>query len=154
MRYLGLLALLSLTLPGASEHTTPPAWKTLRDVKGSCQISVPEDWTAAHENSGSAVLQDSSNEIAVVTTQPGQTFKPLTESMQKLMRIPKEKMFENSAMRIFYQDKVARSLEDTNAFSVMVLGKSGTCSARVVFLSSVSEETAKKIALSLGPVPQ
>jgi len=27
--------------------------------------------------------------IAVVTSQPGQVFKPLTESMQKLMRIPR-----------------------------------------------------------------
>ena len=74
--------------------------------------------------------------------------------MQKLMRIAKDKIFENSAKRIFYQDKMARDLADTNAFSTMVPGKNGTCSARVVFLSSVSEETAKKIALSLGPVPE
>jgi len=30
----------------------------------------------------------------------------------------------------------------------------GTCSCRVAFLPSVSEETARKIVLSLGPVEQ
>src|SRR5215467_749955 len=154
MKYFGLFALLCLMLSAASDDTAPSAGKPLKDVKGSCQILVPENWTPSNENTGSAVLQDSSNTIAVVTSQPGQVFKPLTESMQKLMRIPKDKMFENSAKRIFYQDKVARDLADTNAFSTMVPGKNGTCSARVVFLSSVSEETAKKIALSVGPVPE
>jgi hypothetical protein len=154
MKYFGLFALLCLMLSAASDHTAPSAGKLVKDVKGSCQILVPENWTPSNENTGSAVLQDSSNTIAVVTSQPGQVFKPLTESLQKLMRIPKDKMFENSAKRIFYQDKVARDLADTNAFSTMVPGKNGTCSARVVFLSSVSEETAKKIALSVGPVPE
>jgi len=153
MKYSGLLALLCLMLL-ASDHTAPSAGKLIKDVKGSCQILVPENWTPSNENTGSAVLQDSSNTIAVVTSQPGQVFKPLTESMQKLMGIPKNKMFENSTKRIFYQDRVARDLTDTNAFSTMMPGKNGTCSARVVFLSSVSEETAKKIALSLGPVPE
>ena len=154
MKYFGLFALLCLMLSAASDQTAPSAGKLVKDVKGSCQILVPETWTPSNENTGSAVLQDSSNTIAVVTSQPGQVFKPLTESLQKLMRIPKDKMFENSAKRIFYQDKVVRDLADTNAFSIMVPGKNGTCSARVVFLSNISEETAKKIALSLGPVPE
>ena len=154
MKYFGLFALLYSMLPGASDNTAPPAGNVVKDVKGSCQILVPENWTPSSENTGSAVLQDPSNAIAVVTSQPGQAFKPLTEAMHKLMRIPKDKMFENSARRIFYQDKVARDLADTNAFSAMVPGKNGTCSARIVFLSSVSEETAKKIALSVGPVPE
>jgi len=154
MNYFGLFALLCSMLPGASDNTAPPAGNVVKDVKGSCQILVPENWTPSSENTGSAVLQDPSNAIAVVTSQPGQAFKPLTEAMQKLMRIPKDKMFENSARRIFYQDKVARDLADTNAFSTMVPGKNGTCSTRVVFLSSVSKETAKKIALSVAPVPE
>lgn len=154
MKYFGVFGLLCLMLSAASDDTAPSFGKPLKDVKGSCQILVPENWTPSSENTGSAVLQDSSNTIAVVTSQPGQVFKPLTESMQKLMRIPKDKMFENSAKRIFYQDKIARDSADTNAFSTMVPGKNGTCSARVVFLSSVSEETVKKIVLSVGPVPE
>jgi hypothetical protein len=34
----------------------------------------------------------------------------------------------------------------------MAPGKGGACSSRVVFLSTVPEETAKKIAVSVGPV--
>ena len=47
--------------------------------------------------------------------------------MQRLMRMPKDKLFENSVKRIFYQDKIARNLADTNAFCTMVPGKDGTC---------------------------
>jgi len=100
------------------------------------------------------VLRDATTAIAVVTSQPGQAFKALPESLQKLMDIRKEKMFENTAKRIFYQDKTSRSLEDANAFSASVPGKTGTCSCHVSFVPSVSEEIAKKIALSLGPVPE
>ena len=153
MKYLELFTLLCLML-SAADNPAPPAGKGVKDVKGSCQIWVPENWTLSDENTGSAVLQDASNAIAVVTSQPGQVFKPLTESMQRLMRIPKDKLFENSAKRIFYQDKIARNSTDTNAFSTMAPGKNGTCSARVVFLPSVSEEIARKIALSVGPVPE
>ena len=67
------------------------------------------------KSSGSAVFQDPTTGIAVVTSQPGQTFKPLTEAMQKLLRIAKEKLFENTAKRIFYQDKTARDATDSNA---------------------------------------
>jgi hypothetical protein len=109
---------------------------------------------AGEENTGSATFRDSTTGIAVVTSQPGQAFKPFTESFLKLMRIPKEKMFENTAKRIFYQDTASRNADDTNAFSASVPGRDGTCSCRVVFLSSIPEETAKNIALSLGPVPK
>ena len=153
MRYSGLLALFALWLPAMSDQPVPAGWKAIKDSKSACQILVPGDWAPFEENSGSAILQDASTAIAVVTSQPGQTFKPLTESIQKLLRIPKDRLFENSVRRIFYQDKIARDAKDTNAFSAMVPGKNGTCSSRVVFVSSVSEETAKKITLSIGAAP-
>ena len=43
--------------------------------------------------------------------------------------------------------------EDSNAYSAAVPGSGGTCSCHVVFLPSVPQETARKIVLSLGPVP-
>jgi hypothetical protein len=153
LKYLAWFVLLPLSL-AAAEQNPPSAVKAVKDVKGACRILVPEAWTAASENAGSAMLQDPSNAIAVVTSQPGQFFKPLSESLQKVLGIPKAKMFENSTRRIFYQDKAARNAEDTSAFSVMVAGNGGTCSARVVFVSKVPEETAKKIVLSVGPVPE
>src|SRR5215471_14542889 len=108
MRYFGLCALFALWLPAMSDQSAPKDWKVVKESKGACEISVPADWTQSEENSGSAVLQEASNAIAVVTSQPGQTFKPLTEAMQKLLRIPKDRLFENSPRRIFYQDRIAR----------------------------------------------
>lgn len=132
----------------------PTGWKVLKDPKGSCQITIPETWDFSSDQAGFAVLRDATTAIAVVTSQPGQAFKPLSESLLKLMEVPKGRVFENSAKRIYYQDKVAATSQDTNAFSVVVPGKTGTCSARVLFLPEVTQEDAKKIVLSVGPVPE
>ena len=70
-----------------------------------------------------------------------------------MLDIRKEKMFENSVERLFYQDKTSKSSSDPNAYSASVPGKAGTCSCHVTFLPSISADMAKKIALSLGPVP-
>ena len=131
--------------------TIPAGWKAIRDSKGLCQIAVPANWTAGAENTGSAVFQDASVAIAVVTSQPGQTFKPLSDSILKWMNIPKDKVFENSATRVFYQDRTGRDASEPSALSAMVPVKGGACSSRVVFLATVPEETVKKIALSVGP---
>jgi hypothetical protein len=86
--------------------------------------------------------------------QPGQAFRPLTASLQKLMGISKEKMFENTAKRIFYQDKTSKNAEDTNAYSGSVPAKDGACSCHVVWHPSITEDTARNITLSLAPVPE
>src|SRR5690349_940278 len=139
-----LFLVTGLLLLSLDAETHPQAgWKVVKDAKNTCQISVPENWTVT-ENAGSAVFEDPSKGIAVVTHQAGQAMKPLTPNLLKLMNIPKEKMFENSEKRIFYQDKIAHGPNDSNSFSVMVAGKSGTCSSRVVFISVIPEETAKK----------
>jgi hypothetical protein len=154
MRYFRVFALCALLLPGAAPDSLPAGWKLVKDPKGACQITVPEAWDSSSDHAGSAVLRDATTAIAVVTSQPGQAFKPIPESLLRVLRIPKGKIFENSAKRVYYQDKITASSSDTNAFSVMVPGKAGTCSSRVVFLPEISEETARKIALSVGPVPE
>jgi hypothetical protein len=87
----------------------------------------------------------------VVTSQPKQAFSPLTASLEKVLGIGKEQMFENTAKRIFYQEKISGNREDPNAYSFSVPGKTGTCSGHLTFLPSVPEDVARKIALSLGP---
>lgn len=135
-------------------QTAAPDWKPVIDAKGACKIAVPPDWTAFSEGTGAAVFHDATTAIAVVTSQPGQTFKQLTERQIAMLGVPKDKIFENSAKRLFYQDKVARNSDDTNALSAMVPGNGGTCSCHVVFVKNVPEDTAKKIALSIGPAEQ
>jgi hypothetical protein len=140
-------------LASALAQTMPADWKILKDSKGVCQIAVPPDWDPLSETRGAAVFHDVRTAIAVVTSQAGQVFKPLTEALQKLLGIRKDKLFENTLKRIFYQDKISKRSEDPNAYSASVPGRGGTCSCHVVVLPDIPEETAKKIALSLGPVP-
>ena len=102
--------------------------------------------------SGAATFHDATTAIAVVTSRPGQQFKPLSPALLRTIGVPKEKMFENSATRIFFQDKTTRNPNDTSSFSASVPAKDGTCSCHVVVLPSIPEDVAKKIALSLSPV--
>jgi len=152
MREQAVFTLLLLLLPHLSAQTVPADWKVVKDSKSACQIAVPPEWAPWGDNTGAAVFQNTTTAIAVVTSQPGQAFKPLPESLLNLLGIPKEKVFENSSKRVFYQDKTAVKASDTNAFSVMVPGKTGSCSSRVVFVREISEETARKIVLSVSPV--
>lgn len=135
-------------------QTAPSGWKWIRDSKGACQVAVPPDWSPLAEATGAAVLHDPSTAIAVVTSQPGQAFKPLTEAQLRTLDVPKEKIFENTATRLFYQDRTASHAEDSNAYSAMTPGHGGTCSCHVVFVRGVGEDIGKKIALSLAPAPE
>lgn len=134
-------------------QTVPPGWKIVKDSKGTCQIAVPPEWTPLDPATGAAIFQDTTIAIAVVTGQPEQKFLPLTESLQRLLGVRKEKLFENSVKRVFYQDRVSAKPEEPNALGASVPTTTGSCSCRITFLPVVTEETAKKIALSLGPVP-
>src|SRR5215472_13402682 len=101
----GRIVVLAVTaFISSSAQTLPAGWKVIRDSKEICQIAVPPEWVRLEDGSGAAVLQDSSTAIAVVTSQAGQIFKPLTESLQKVLDIRKERMFENTSKRVFYQD--------------------------------------------------
>ena len=140
-----------LFAPWVTAQTVPAGWQTIKDSKGACQMAVPADWAPYGETGGVAVFHDVATAIAVVTSQPEQAFKPLPDALQRVMGIPKEKMFENSAKRIFYQDKTSQNQEDPNGFSVAVPGKTGTCSAHLTVLPGISQELARKIALTLAP---
>jgi len=71
-----------------------------------------------------------------------------------VLNISKEKLFENTSKRIFYQDKTSSNAEDANSYSFSVPGKAGTCSGHLTVLPSIPTDTARKIALSLGPAPE
>jgi hypothetical protein len=151
MREHAFWALVFVFAPAASAQTVPTGWKPIRDAKASCQIAVPPDWAQYSERGGSAVLRDPSSGLAVVTSQPGQEFKPLTASMLKSLGVPKEKVFENSTTRLFFEDRTSENSDDQSGFSASVPGNGGTCSCRVVFLPSVGADTARKIVMTLGP---
>jgi hypothetical protein len=153
MREGAVSALILLCCLPVRPETMPAGWKVIKDAKGLCQITVPSEWAPLDQTNGAAIFHDVSTAIAVVTSQPGQEFKPLSATLLKSFAIPKERMFENSAKRIFYQDKASRQPNDTSGFSSSVPAKNGTCSCHVVVLPSIPEDVAKKIALSISPVP-
>jgi hypothetical protein len=153
---------LFLLWTGAAAAQTPPAppqglpegWTVLKDARNLCRIAVPPEWTALAETKGAAVFRDTATAIAVVTSQPGQGFKPMPASLLKVLEIRKDSVFENTAKRVFYQDKHSTGAERPNAFSVSVPGKDGTCSCHVTFLPEIPAEIARKIALTLGAAPE
>lgn len=147
-------ALVLLLLQASPRSNAPAGWKVVDDAKGLCRISAPPDWVPFSETSGAVVFKDSTTALAVVTSQPGQTFEPLPEAIQKVLHIPKEKIFENTSKRVFYQDRISRKTDEPNAFSASVPAKNGTCSAHIIFLPTVEADTVRKIALSLAPVPE
>lgn len=141
-------------LAGISVEITPADWKLIKDSRGLCQIAVPADWDEISESTGAAMFHETSTAVAVVTSQPGQVFKPLSESLRRLLAIGKAALFENTPRRIFYQDKVSKRSGDPNVYHSSVPGKSGTCSCHVVALPSTQEETAKKRVQSLQPAQE
>ncbi len=147
-----LRALFLLPFSLALAQAPPAGPNVIKDTKGLCQIVVPPDWVPLSASNGAAVFHDASTAIAVVTSQPGQAFRPMPESMIKLLALRKERMFENTAKRIFYQDKTSANSDDPSAFSASVPANKSTCSCRVVFLPSIGEDVARKIIFSLAPV--
>jgi hypothetical protein len=142
-----------LCLSAASAQTMPAGWKIVKDSKGTCQIAVPPEWVPLGSSTGAAVWKESTVAIAVVTSQPGQEFKPLTEALVRSLDIAKEMLFENTAKRVFYQDRKSAGPQDPNAYSASVPGAKGsTCSCHIRFVPELPSDTAKKIALSLGPI--
>jgi hypothetical protein len=106
------IPILVLFLFRASAQTIPAGWKVVKDPRESCQIAVPPEWAHLADSSGAAILQDPATAIAVVTSQPRQIFKPLAESLQRVLGIDKEKMFENTVKRLFYQNKTSKNSSD------------------------------------------
>ena len=152
MREYIVASLILFFVPPISAQVVPTGWQVIKDAKGACQIAVPADWQPFGDVRSAAVFQDSATALAVVTSQPKQTFSPLGENLIRVLNIPKDKLFENSATRVFYQDKTSEGAGDLNGYSVSVPGKGGMCSARLTFLPSVGDTLVRKIALSLGPV--
>lgn len=142
--------ILSFCLP-AMAQTVPAGWTVIKDAKTVCQLAVPADWQPFQDGSGAAVFHDPTTAIATVTSQPGQEFKPFSDAQLKALGVPKEKVFENSARRVSYQD---RDLAGSSSYSGSVPGKEGTCSCHVALARGMSADIAQKILLSLGSVTQ
>jgi hypothetical protein len=153
MREYTIAVLILFNLPLCAQ-VVPSDWQIVKDSKNACQIAVPPDWSIYGESRSAAVLHDTSTALAVVTSQPGQAFAPLTAHLQAVLNLSKDKLFENTAKRIFYEDKASAHADDPKWYSFSVPGKNGTCSGHLTFLPSIPDDIARKIVFSLGPVSE
>src|ERR1017187_996166 len=153
MREYAIAVLILLNLPLAAQ-VAPSGWQIVKDSNNACQLAVPPDWSLYGESHSAAVLHDASIALVVVTSQPGQAFAPLSERLKSILNISKEKLFENTANRIFYEDKSSAHAADPKWYTFSVPGKSGTCSGKLTFLPSLPDDLARQIVFSLGPAPE
>jgi hypothetical protein len=134
-----LIALTSTLLNAQS------AWKMVEDKTGSCQMSVPPNWTELSEPG----LVNSPQGFTTMLTSGHRPFRPFSAETIKVMNI--DKVFENSPTRIFYAGKPAGNPPKVN-YHVEAPGKLNSCIAQIT-LPLNSEEDAKRIAASLSKTP-
>jgi hypothetical protein len=151
MREYTIAVLILLNTPLAAQ-VVPSGWQIVKDSRNACQLAVPPDWSMYGESRSAAVLHDTSTALVVITSQPGQAFAPLTERLKSILNIIKEKLFENTASRIFYEDNSSAHPADPKWYTFSVPGKNGTCSGHLTFLPSLQDDLARQIVFSLGPV--
>jgi hypothetical protein len=153
MREYAIAVLILLNTPLAAQ-VVPSGWQIVKDSRNACQLAVPPDWSMYGESRSAAVLHDTSTALVVITSQPGQAFAPLTERLKSILNISKEKLFENSASRIFFEDKASAHPADPKWYTFSVPGKNGTCSGHLTFLPSIPDDLARQVVFSLGPVAE
>jgi hypothetical protein len=125
----------------AAPQSVPPGWKIVKDDKGQCQMAVPPDWTVSKGMAFHKNTPPDQAEVAFDT----ETVVPMVERMQKMWHV--DQMFENTSNRVFYSVGGGRSKD----FRVRVPRAGGACNATVTFGPPTTEETVKKIILTLGP---
>jgi hypothetical protein len=128
---------------------TPAGWKTMKDEKGTCQLSVPADWKPHQQIPGLSTAPDQSD--ALVVSHEGKKLKPMMEAVQKMAGV--DKMLENTEQRVFYAGKTGTAFRGQpvlTGYDVTIPGKGGTCSAKITIVQGVPEELVKKIAATLS----
>ncbi len=139
-------ALTLLLLSAAVALNAQPGWQTAKDKTGSCQISVPPSWTLlalpGHVNSP--------QHTTTMLISGNRPFRPFSSETIKVLNV--EKVFENSSTRTFYLTKPGGNPPLVN-YHVEAPGKVNSCVAEITLPANISEEEAKKIALSLSKTP-
>lgn len=139
MRWIATLLLMPTMLAAQS------GWKTVKDKTGACQLSVPPNW-ALFAIPGRANSPEGTTTMVISGMDQFHKYNPET-----LTRLDIEKLYENSAQRLFYRTMMQGS-QAHFSYHVEVPGNGKRCTAQIMLSLKYPEEEAKKIALSLGPV--
>jgi hypothetical protein len=138
----------ALLLAGFGLHAqdVPSGWKVVKDRQGACQLAVPADWSADKLMPSFVQSPDGKSNAVPHGLRAGQTF-PDAMALAKQVT-PPSKIIEESAKRVWYTYQGAGTPGGGTDWYVGVAG-STICTAQISFKSPVTEDTAKKIALSL-----
>jgi len=144
------LLLISFSLLAAPAGSAPG--KAIKDDKNACQVMVPADWKVGTLLTGSA--SDPQNKLSVqVFWERDYTVTPFNEMEIKMRKV--EKMFENTAQHIFYQTK-GMQFGPTPAATIWTMytpaAQKGACHCSMTIKAGGSEEAAKSVITTLGPV--
>jgi len=124
------------------------SWVTVKDKTGSCQMSVPGDWTLNPQAPGHVRTPEQTDSMIISGFKHPR--KPMSEETQKTVGV--DKLFENTADRWFY---AAKPIPGTGGkptlvvYHVDVARDDGTCIAQILVHRNYPEEAVKKIAASV-----
>ena len=118
----------------------------MKDRQGACQIAVPGDWVS--DKLVASFMQSADGKANAVAhgLRSGQSFTEATSLAKQAMK--PSKMIEDSAKRVWYAYQGNSTAGGGTSWYVAVAG-SPVCAAQINFKDAATEETAKKIALSL-----
>ena len=123
----------------------PAGWKVIKDRSGTCQISVPSNWTAL-STPGFVNSPESTTTILTASEQP---YAPFQDDTLKTLNIGK--LYENSTSRIFYVSKPDETLGHIR-YHIEVPGNTNACIAEITLTTRYSEDEAKSIAMTVASV--
>ncbi len=118
------------------------SWRTIKDKTGSCQLSLPPNWTIL-STPGHASSPEHMETFVLSGLRP---YKPFSEQTLKILH--PDTVFENSPKRSFYVTKAPNGT--TATYHVEAPGPANACVAQIGATSSYSQDEIKRIAFSLS----
>jgi hypothetical protein len=126
----------------------PAGWKVMKSEKGTCQISVPNNWTF-DTDLGNAL---DPRKLYTAMILHGVAAKMDAEAYRLVAYHP-IKIFENSSKRVILEDKVSsfgRMPPSRKMVGQVPQSTKGVCQAMVIFKAGGSEELAKQIVQTVS----
>jgi hypothetical protein len=143
LRMIATCALIFLASTGLKAQS---GWKTVKDKTGSCQISVPPNWTPL----STPGLVNSPQGKTMMVLSGHRQYRPFDAETLKMMKV--DKVLENSATRAVWVTKEVGNSSNVG-YHAEAPGKTNSCVAEFSLPSNTPEDDAKKIAFSLSKTP-
>jgi hypothetical protein len=141
---LASMGLAALSTTALAADVTPAGWKPIIDVRKTCKIAVPADWSAELSTGYSPGKKIS----ATVHTMKDQSWDE-ARSMVKGMFAP-IKVMQDDGKRLMYSMNPGAVAPGKSGWYVVLNGKT-VCSVSFTFPAGSDEALLKKVADTLAP---